>query len=37
MGMLLNYADGGMAIFDTGLFDHRKTRRTKRVLFSRWT
>ena len=35
MGLLLNYADGRMAIFDTGLFDHRENVEDKKVLFSR--
>ena len=30
MGLLLNYADGRMAIFDTGLFDHRENEEDKK-------
>ena len=30
MGLLLNYADGRMAIFDTGLFDHRDNEEDKK-------
>ena len=26
MGQLLNYADGRIVIFDTGLFDHRENK-----------
>ena len=37
MGLLLTYADGRMAIFDTGLLIIERTRSTRRVLFSRWT
>ena len=29
MGQLLNYADGRIAIFDTGLFDHRENEENK--------
>ena len=28
--LLLNYADGCMAIFDTGLFDHRENEENKK-------
>ena len=37
MGLLVNYEDGGIAIFDTKLFDHRENEEEKNVLFSRWT
>ena len=30
MGLLLSYADGRMAIFDTGLFDHRNNEEDKK-------
>ena len=30
MELLLNYTDGGMAIFDTGLFDHRENEEDKK-------
>ena len=30
MGLLLNYADGRIAIFDTGLFDHRENEENKK-------
>ena len=30
MGLLLNYADGRRAIFDTGLFDYRKNENNKK-------
>ena len=30
MGLLLNYADGCIAIFDTGLFDHRENEEDKK-------
>ena len=30
MGLLLNYADGRMAIFDTGLFNHRENKEDKK-------
>ena len=34
MGLLLNYADGRMAIFDTGLFNHRENEKDKeRFIF----
>ena len=29
MGIVLNHADGRMAIFDTGLFDHRENEKDK--------
>ena len=32
MGLLLNYADGCIAIFDTGLFDHRENEEDKKSL-----
>ena len=32
MGMLLNYADGRIAIFDTKLFDHRENEKDKTSL-----
>ena len=34
---LLNYADGRIAVFNTDYSIIVKTRRTRRVLFSRWT
>ena len=30
MGLLLNYPNGLMAIFDTGLFDHRENEKDKK-------
>ena len=33
--LLLNYADGLMAIFDTGLIDHRENEKDNEVLISR--
>ena len=30
MGLLLNYEDGRMAIFDTGLFDHKEKEEEKK-------
>ena len=32
IGLLLNYADGRMAIFDTGLFDHRENEEDRKSL-----
>ena len=32
MGLLLNYADGRIAIFDTGLFDHRENEEDKKSI-----
>ena len=32
MGLFFNYADGRMAIFDTGLFDHRENEEDKKSL-----
>ena len=37
MGLLQNYADSRIAIFDTRLIDHRKNETDKSVLFSMWT
>ena len=36
MKQLLNYADGLIAIFDTGSFDHRDNEEDNKVLFLRW-
>ena len=32
MGLLLNYADASMALFDTKLFDHRKNKKDKQSI-----
>ena len=32
MGLLLNYEDGRIAIFDTGLFDHRENEKDKKSV-----
>ena len=32
IGLLLNYVDGRVAIFDIGLFDHRKNEQDKKSL-----
>ena len=37
MGLLLNYVDGRIAIFYTGLFDYRENEENKKVLLSRLT